>query len=74
MSVADNYMIDSEKHLIKACKEQRAHIAELEAVLRLAQQKLEIYRAGSAGEYTGGMEYTALIARIDAALRKSTGK
>ena len=43
-------------------------IAHLESVLRLAQEKLAIYRAGTAGEYTGGLEYTALIALIDSAL------
>jgi hypothetical protein len=32
--IVENYMIDSEKHLIAACKAQRARIAELEAAIR----------------------------------------
>lgn len=39
------------------------------AALRAAKQKLELYRAQHSGEYIGGMEYTALIALIDEALR-----
>lgn len=45
-------------------------IAELEAVLSAAKKKLELYRAQHSGEYVGGVEYTELMARIDAALSK----
>lgn len=45
-------------------------IAELEAVLSAAKAKLELYRAQHSGEYVGGVEFTELMARIDAALSK----
>jgi hypothetical protein len=41
---------------------------ELLEALKLAQEKLKIYRAGSSGAYQGGMEYTALMRTIDAAI------
>ena len=43
-------------------------IRELQAVLRAARDKLVRYREQHSGEYVGGMEYTALIKRIDAVL------
>lgn len=39
-SVVDNHLIDMEPHLLKACKEQRARIAELEAALREIEAEL----------------------------------
>ena len=42
-----------------------------EKLLRDCRHKLELYRKNSSGEYLGGVEYTDLIARIDAALSAS---
>jgi hypothetical protein len=45
-------------------------ITELEAVLTQARAKLEKYREQHSGEYVGGVEYSVLIRRIDAAVAK----
>lgn len=42
--------------------------AKLERALKLAKEKLEIYRKHSSGEYMDGMEYRELIFIIDEAL------
>lgn len=41
----------------------------MRTALEHAKQKLQLYRADHSGEYVGGVEYTALIAEIDAALK-----
>ena len=40
----------------------------LVSVLRMAREKLEIYRDHSDGQYHGGIEHAALIRNIDLAL------
>ena len=41
---------------------------DLRPLLRLAKEKLQLYRAQHSGEYVGGVEFTDLMRRIDAAL------
>lgn len=41
---------------------------KMKAALIQARAKLELYRAAYGGEYVGGVEYSELIHRIDAAL------
>lgn len=43
-------------------------IGRLRTALKAAKEKLTIYRASRSGEYSGGMEYTALMKLIDNAL------
>jgi len=45
-------------------------IERLEGTLRKAREKLALYRAQHSGNYIGGLEYNALIRRIDEALDK----
>lgn len=42
----------------------------MESVLLKAREKLKLYRDASTGEYVGGVEYTDLMRRIDAALAR----
>lgn len=46
---------------------------EWRQVLVEAKEKLGLYRAAHSGEYTGGVEYMALMRRIDAVLAAPTG-
>jgi len=46
---------------------------KLRAALTAAREKLILYRAGSNGEYLGGMEFSALIRAIDDALTSPSG-
>ena len=46
----------------------RGEVCKLRDVLADAKEKLAIYRSLHNGEYAGGMEYTALMAKIDEAL------
>ena len=50
---------------IEAKNEQ---IRRMRQTLVLAKEKLAIYRARHSGEYVGGIEYTALMVKIDEAL------
>ena len=43
-------------------------------VLKMAREKLEVYRDHSDGQYHGGVEHTALIGSIDTALATGLGK
>jgi hypothetical protein len=67
--------------IFDAFKECRASHAALLAqrdalavVLQAARQKLEVYRAQTNGEYSGGPEYTSLMRAIDAALAQQGAK
>jgi len=42
--------------------------ADRRMALIRAREKLELYRAQHSGEYIGGMEYSALLKLIDAAI------
>lgn len=55
--------------IVRACN---SHDELLEA-LKLAKEKLRIYREHSTGEYKGGMEHHALMERINATLAKAEG-
>ncbi len=46
----------------------QARVTALEEALRAAKVKLHIYRSHHNGEYQGGMEYMALMQRIEHAL------
>ncbi len=46
----------------------REQSKKLREALLMARQKLVLYRANSSGAYHGGMEYTALLSMINAAL------
>lgn len=48
-------------------------LAIVTEALRAAKTKLERYREVHGGEYVGGVEYAALMARIDTALRAGDG-
>jgi len=48
--------------------EAAARIEALEEALRRAKDKLECYRKNHSGKYVGGMEYSALMQAIRAAL------
>lgn len=52
----------------------KAEIERLRSALEKATQKLQIFRAATDGEYTGGMEYTALMREIAAALNEQKQK
>lgn len=43
----------------------------LKATLQKAREKLVLYRQAHGGEYVGGLEFTALLCSIDAALPQS---
>lgn len=43
-------------------------LADARETLKLAKQKLHLYRISSSGEFLGGMEYTALVKRIEATI------
>lgn len=43
-------------------------LANARETLKLAKQKLHLYRTNSDGEFLGGMEYTALVKRIEATI------
>jgi len=44
----------------------------LKVALGYAREKLEFYRAEHSGAYVGGIEYTALIKMIDAAMQQGS--
>ena len=46
----------------------RGKVDRLQTALGYAREKLGLYRAQHAGNYVGGIEYTALIKMIDASL------
>jgi hypothetical protein len=60
-----------DKNVLDLAHRADAELAELKAVLRLAQARLAVYRAGSPGEYADGLEFTALVACIDNSLGDS---
>ena len=49
-------------------------ILELMRAAESAREKLKLYRSQHSGEYIGGMEYTALINKLDNALAKLNGE
>lgn len=52
------------------CDENVLHYKkEMEDLLRLASEKLKLYRDQHSGEYIGGMEYQALQDKIKEALK-----
>lgn len=54
---------------LKGDKPPSPKIKQMQTALIHAQRKLMLYREAHSGEYIGGVEYTQLIAEIDAALK-----
>lgn len=48
----------------------KSRAIEMESVLLQAQLKLKLYREARGSEYVGGLEYTELMRRIEAALAR----
>ena len=51
--------------------DEKAKIELLREALWLTKEKLEIYRLHHTGLYLGGMEYSALMKKANAALEKT---
>lgn len=57
---------DDAKFIVLACNNFEFLVEALEA----AKEKLQVYRKHSDGWYTGGMEYTMLMSKIEAVLMR----
>lgn len=64
--VGNNMLMSDFKNI----DDMRKEISQLRKALKMAKEKLEIYRKNTNGEYQGGVEFIALMGIIEQALKE----